>query len=170
VETLVIVANILFALAVVGLVLIQHGKGADAGAAFGSGASATVFGAQGASNFLSRTTAILAAGWFATTIVLAGFAINSSNQDESIMSNEVAPVTIEPTMVPEVPEMLSDVPVVPIDGDIPVVPVQDMDDMKVELESVPEMSSDISKALPDGNEVPVPDTVEASSDTPQIPE
>lgn len=60
-ETVVIVVHLLVALAVVGLVLVQQGKGADAGASFGSGASATVFGSQGSATFLSRVTAILAA-------------------------------------------------------------------------------------------------------------
>ena len=58
---------------VIGLVLIQHGKGADAGAAFGSGASGTVFGSRGSANFLSRTTAWLAAVFFALSLVLAYF-------------------------------------------------------------------------------------------------
>ncbi|OOY41582.1 preprotein translocase subunit SecG, partial [Solemya velum gill symbiont] len=58
-ESILIVVFLFVSLGVVGLVLIQHGKGADMGAAFGSGASATVFGSQGSANFLSRATAIL---------------------------------------------------------------------------------------------------------------
>ena len=68
-QTALIVFHLLLAIGIIGLVLIQHGKGADAGAAFGSGASATVFGARGSSNFLSRTTGFLAALFFATSIV-----------------------------------------------------------------------------------------------------
>jgi preprotein translocase subunit SecG len=73
-ETVVIVVHLLMALAVIGLVLIQQGKGADAGASFGSGASATVFGSQGSATFLSRFTGILAAVFFITSLGLAYFA------------------------------------------------------------------------------------------------
>ena len=71
--TFLIVVYVLVSAALIGLVLIQHGKGADAGAAFGSGASGTVFGARGSANFLSRTTAWLAAVFFALSLVLAYF-------------------------------------------------------------------------------------------------
>ncbi|PVY75945.1 protein translocase subunit secG [Tamilnaduibacter salinus] len=73
-ETLVVVAHVLIAVALVALVLIQQGKGADAGAAFGGGASQTVFGSQGSGNFLSRATAFLAAVFFVTSFTLAVFA------------------------------------------------------------------------------------------------
>ncbi|MFK4026041.1 preprotein translocase subunit SecG [Stutzerimonas balearica] len=73
-QTVVIVVHLLVALGVVVLVLLQHGKGADAGASFGSGASATVFGSQGSTTFLSRFTAILAAVFFVTSLGLAFFA------------------------------------------------------------------------------------------------
>ncbi|MEO4046168.1 preprotein translocase subunit SecG [Pseudomonas sp. CAU 1711] len=73
-ETVVVVVHLLVALGVVGFVLIQQGKGADAGASFGAGASATVFGSQGSATFLSRTTAILAAVFFITSLGLAYFA------------------------------------------------------------------------------------------------
>ncbi|KNH10364.1 Preprotein translocase subunit SecG [Candidatus Burkholderia brachyanthoides] len=69
-KTLIIVVQLLSALGVIGLVLLQHGKGADMGAAFGSGASGSLFGATGSANFLSRTTAILAAVFFVTTLAL----------------------------------------------------------------------------------------------------
>ncbi|TWI50858.1 preprotein translocase subunit SecG [Pseudomonas duriflava] len=74
VETLVVVVHLLVALGLVVLVLLQQGKGADAGASFGSGASGTVFGSQGSATFLSRFTAILAAVFFATSVGLAYFA------------------------------------------------------------------------------------------------
>jgi len=67
----IIVIHVLLGLGVIGLVLIQQGKGADAGAAFGTGTSGSVFGAQGAASFLSRTTAILAALFFTTSLALA---------------------------------------------------------------------------------------------------
>lgn len=69
-KTLIIVVQLLSALGIIGLVLLQHGKGADMGAAFGSGASGSLFGATGSANFLSRTTAVLAAVFFVTTLAL----------------------------------------------------------------------------------------------------
>src|SRR6266481_3029931 len=69
--TLILVVDVIVALCIIGLVLLQHGKGADVGAAFGSGASGSLFGASGSANFLSRTTAILAVVFFVTTFVLA---------------------------------------------------------------------------------------------------
>jgi preprotein translocase subunit SecG len=69
--TLILVVDVIVALCIIGLVLLQHGKGADVGAAFGSGASGSLFGASGSANFLSRTTAVLAAVFFLTTFVLA---------------------------------------------------------------------------------------------------
>ena len=78
-ETVVIVVHLLGALGIVGFVLIQQGKGADAGASFGAGASATVFGSQGSATFLSRATAILAAIFFITSLGLAFFAKQKSD-------------------------------------------------------------------------------------------
>jgi preprotein translocase subunit SecG len=68
---LLIVAHVLVALAIIGLVLLQHGKGADMGSGFGGGASGSLFGATGSANFLSRTTAILAAIFFLLSLALA---------------------------------------------------------------------------------------------------
>lgn len=70
---LLLAAQILSALAMVGLILVQHGKGADMGAAFGSGSSGSLFGASGSANFLSRSTAALATVFFACTLALAYF-------------------------------------------------------------------------------------------------
>jgi len=70
VETILFVVQVLVAIALCGLILLQHGKGADMGAAFGSGSSGSLFGAAGSANFLSRTTAILAAVFFATSLGL----------------------------------------------------------------------------------------------------
>lgn len=73
-ETLVVVVHVVIAVALVGLILIQQGKGADAGAAFGGGASQTVFGSQGSGSFLTRVTSILALVFFVTSFSLAIFA------------------------------------------------------------------------------------------------
>jgi preprotein translocase subunit SecG len=71
--TLVLAVQILAALGMIGLILVQHGKGADMGAAFGSGGSGSLFGASGSANFLSRTTAVLAGVFFVCTLALAYF-------------------------------------------------------------------------------------------------
>ncbi|MEW6648455.1 MAG: preprotein translocase subunit SecG [Pseudomonadota bacterium] len=77
-QTLIVIVHVLAALGVIGLVLLQQGKGADAGAAFGSGASATVFGARGSGSFLTRSTAILATVFFLTSLSLAYFSGRSA--------------------------------------------------------------------------------------------
>lgn len=71
IQSMALVAHVLICAAIIGLVLLQRGKGADAGAAFGAGASGTVFGARGSSNFLSRTTAVLATAFFLSSLGLA---------------------------------------------------------------------------------------------------
>ena len=118
-QTILVVFHLLLSLALVGLVLMQHGKGADAGAAFGSGASATVFGSQGSANFLSRSTAILAAAFFATSLALAYFSMQTGEQPglmDSEMAGEVAPSAVEQ----QVPEMPAPAPVP--ENDLPAVP------------------------------------------------
>ena len=87
--------QILSALTMVGLILIQHGKGADMGAAFGSGSSGSLFGASGSANFLSRSTAVLAATFFACTLALAYFGNAQPVSTGSVLENSavVAPPT-----------------------------------------------------------------------------
>ncbi len=95
---IVIVIHILLGIGVVGLVLMQQGKGADAGAAFGSGASGSVFGAQGSASFLSRSTAIFASLFFTTSLVLAVMSGYHAKKTDIIMD---APVVKEqPSDVP----------------------------------------------------------------------
>ena len=87
--SLLLTIHILVALAIIGLVLMQHGKGADMGAAFGSGASGSLFGATGSANFLSRTTGILAAVFFATSLSLAYVASHKPKTTGSVMQETV---------------------------------------------------------------------------------
>lgn len=87
--SIVLTVHILVALAIIGLVLMQHGKGADMGAAFGSGASGSLFGATGSANFLSRTTGVLAAVFFATSLTLAYVASNQPKTTGSVMQEAV---------------------------------------------------------------------------------
>lgn len=75
-HTFVLVIHIILAVLMIGLILVQHGKGADAGASFGGGGAATVFGASGSGNFMTRLTAILTALFFVTSLTLAVFAKN----------------------------------------------------------------------------------------------
>jgi preprotein translocase subunit SecG len=82
--TLIIVVQVLSALTIIGLVLLQHGKGADMGAAFGSGASGSLFGATGSSNFLSKSTGVAAAIFFGATLALA-FLGNRPASDSGVM-------------------------------------------------------------------------------------
>ena len=116
-ETILLAFHVLISLGLVGLVLIQHGKGADAGAAFGSGASCTVFGARGAASFMTRLTAGLATLFFINSLVLAYLA-GQATPDNSLMDRatpaveESAPANDLPA---DVPRVESDVPVVPND-------------------------------------------------------
>jgi preprotein translocase subunit SecG len=94
VETILFVLQIVVAIALCGLILLQHGKGADMGAAFGSGSSGSLFGAAGSANFLSRTTAILAAVFFLTSLGLTY--LGTTHARSGIMQQGVmqdAPVT-----------------------------------------------------------------------------
>ncbi len=77
-ETVVWIVHLLVSATLVGLVLLQHGKGADMGAAFGSGASGSLFGASGSANFLSRATAVAATFFFLTSLALTYFSLNRS--------------------------------------------------------------------------------------------
>ncbi|MFZ1901479.1 MAG: preprotein translocase subunit SecG [Azonexus sp.] len=87
--SLLLTVHILVALGIIGLVLMQHGKGADMGAAFGSGASGSLFGATGSANFLSRTTGVLAAVFFATSLSLAYVASSKPKTTGSVMEETV---------------------------------------------------------------------------------
>lgn len=72
--TIILALHIIISIIMIGLILIQHGKGADAGASFGAGAAGTVFGASGSATFLTRATAVLAGLFFVTSLVLASYA------------------------------------------------------------------------------------------------
>ncbi|RJF98817.1 preprotein translocase subunit SecG [Noviherbaspirillum saxi] len=86
-STVVVVVQVISALAIIGLVLLQHGKGADMGAAFGSGASGSLFGATGSSNFLSKSTGIAAAIFFGATLALAFVGNKRAPVDGGIMDS-----------------------------------------------------------------------------------
>jgi preprotein translocase subunit SecG len=93
--SLVLSVHVIVGLSVIGLVLVQHGKGADMGAAFGSGSSGSLFGASGSANFLSRTTAVLATVFFITSLSLSYLASQGNQGPKSVMEGAAptAPVT-----------------------------------------------------------------------------
>ena len=107
---LVLTLHLIVAAVVIGLVLIQHGKGADMGAAFGSGASGSLFGASGSANFMSRTTAWFAAVFFATSLGLSYMASNRPKAATSVMD------TVKTQSVP-VPAQVETPPAVPAPAD-----------------------------------------------------
>ncbi|GAB6039554.1 preprotein translocase subunit SecG [Endothiovibrio diazotrophicus] len=156
--TILLVIQVFVALGLIGFILIQHGKGADMGAAFGAGASATVFGAQGSGSFLTRTTAILAAIFFVNSLVLSLPAVHGRDeQKQSIMDR----VKAAQPAVPAIPEdampvddvpgaKVSDVPAAPAAGaeDVPTVPADD---------AAPAAEADVPAvpAAPEKKDVPV---------------
>lgn len=109
-QLILTVLHLLLALGLIALVLLQHGKGADAGAAFGSGASATVFGAQGSGSFLSRSTAILATLFFLTSMALAYFAAQVG-EPGGLMDDVEVPAPVAPASLPvQAPSAADDLP------------------------------------------------------------
>src|SRR6478672_5492989 len=95
VVTIILTVQMLSALGMIGLILVQHGKGADMGAAFGSGGSGSLFGASGSANFLSRTTAVLATVFFVCTLALAyfGTAARPAAESGSVLERAAAPAS-----------------------------------------------------------------------------
>ena len=122
-QTLIIIIHVIAAISIVGLVLLQQGKGADAGASFGAGASQTVFGSSGSGNFLVRATTISAVIFFVTSLTLAIFAKNQAGRGSStglpIVNQEILEETTAaqadiPTLLEEEPTASqSDLPTLP---------------------------------------------------------
>ena len=124
-QTTVLIVHTLIALAIIILVLVQRGKGAEAGAAFGAGASGTVFGSRGSTSFFSRPTAILATAFFATSLALAWISSQTAGSPDSLMEGLVNEESVEtpqalpaPDRVPVLPEALEISPE-PIDASVP---------------------------------------------------
>jgi preprotein translocase subunit SecG len=109
-QNLVVIVQVLSALAIIGLVLLQHGKGADMGAAFGSGASGSLFGATGSSNFMSKSTGVAAAIFFASTLVLANFATNRTATTSGGIMEGAAGKVVAPAPAPVVPQRVPAAP------------------------------------------------------------
>ena len=124
-ETVIVVLHLLGAIGVVALVLLQQGKGADAGASFGSGASGTVFGSQGSSTFLSRVTAILATAFFMTSLGLAFFAKDKADAMAQVGLPDPAVLEVQQAApaVEDVPVLDATKPA-PAAADVPQAPEQ----------------------------------------------
>ncbi|MCK5091966.1 MAG: preprotein translocase subunit SecG [Gammaproteobacteria bacterium] len=112
-QTILLTFHVLVAIALIALILLQQGKGADAGAAFGSGASGSVFGAKGSSSFLSRTTAILATLFFVLSLAMAILSSEQTEQQsltQQFEESQVVTPAVESTDIPA-------------SGDVPAVPM-----------------------------------------------
>ncbi len=102
--TIILAVQMISAVAMVGLILVQHGKGADMGAAFGSGGSGSLFGASGSANFLSRTTAVLATIFFVSTLSLAYFGVAKPNVSSgSVLEGAAGNIPAMPAITPALP-------------------------------------------------------------------
>ena len=111
-----LVFQVVVAVSLIGFILLQHGKGADAGAAFGSGASSTVFGSQGSGNFLTKTTAVLAFLFLSNSLALGYMATQRVEEPISLMETE--PVIFEEVMETDVPALNT------TESDIPSIPAE----------------------------------------------
>jgi preprotein translocase subunit SecG len=138
IQKVALITHTLIALGIIALVLLQRGKGADAGAAFGAGASGTVFGARGSGSFFSRATAVLATAFFASSLTLAYLSSQRSaapdsllegapiivedESDEAPVPNEEMPITDMPSLEPvddSAPEVLPDSGMPMLEDEVP---------------------------------------------------
>ncbi|WP_051786330.1 preprotein translocase subunit SecG [Endozoicomonas numazuensis] len=132
-ETIILIVHVLASAAVIGLILLQQGKGAETGASFGTGASQTVFGSQGTGSFMSRTTAILAAVFFVTSFALAMVARQKA---DSVGDAGVPAIVVEESVpagdAPIAPETASEKSV---ESDAPVIESQPVESDEQNKES-----------------------------------
>ena len=112
-QTIVLSAHVFVALAIIGLVLLQRGKGADAGTGFGAGASGTVFGARGSASFLSRATALLATLFFVTSLALAYLATQRTAPDSLLDAPAVEQSSPDVQPPPAAPKDADELPPLP---------------------------------------------------------
>ena len=135
IQKIALITHTLIALSIIALVLLQRGKGADAGAAFGAGASGTVFGARGSGSFFSRATAVLATAFFASSLTLAYLSSQRSSGPESLL--EDAPVVETPA--DSVPVVNEETPIV----DMPSLePADDTDQISAPEGNLPVLEED----------------------------
>ena len=137
-QAFLLVIEVLLSISLIALILIQHGKGADAGAAFGSGASSTVFGARGSASFLSRATAILATLFFAVSLALAILA-HREHEQKSLLEKYADQPAVVTEAKPAVPD--TDVPKAPAQSDVPAVTLPKAADKTTEVKKPLETAS-----------------------------
>jgi len=114
--TVIITAHVLVALAIIGLVLLQHGKGADMGSGFGGGSSGSLFGATGSANFLSRATAVLATIFFLTSLGLAYLATNKPRTGGGVLDAVKSQPAEKPAATPAPEKPAAEFPKAPAQG------------------------------------------------------
>jgi preprotein translocase subunit SecG len=135
IQKIALTTHTVIALGIIALVLLQRGKGADAGAAFGAGASGTVFGARGSGSFFSRATAVLATAFFASSLTLAYLSSQRSVGPDSLL--EDAPVVETPAE--EIPVVNDEMPIM----DMPSLePADDSDELPAPEVELPELDED----------------------------
>ena len=122
-QTLLFVLQVLVAVALIGLILIQHGKGADAGAAFGSGSSSTVFGSSGSASFLTKFTAGLAFVFLANSLLLAYLATQNIQQAPTSLLDQAGVVMEQQAVEQDIPAVIEEQGDV-LDSDLPSLPAQ----------------------------------------------
>jgi preprotein translocase subunit SecG len=122
-EQIILIAHLLIALAIIGLIMLQQGKGAEMGASFGAGASQTLFGADGGGNVLTKSTAVLAIAFFATSFGLAFLAKNNAKPVDEL---DLLVPSIERSLEQELPIIEEDIPagISAEESDIPDLPVE----------------------------------------------
>jgi preprotein translocase subunit SecG len=136
IQKIVLIVHTLIALGIIALVLLQRGKGADAGAAFGAGASGTVFGARGSGSFFSRATAILATAFFATSLTLAYLSSQRSGEPTSVLEGaEVVEEAVEEAPAEELLVPDADMPALDPSDDVELAPETDADMPALEEEA-----------------------------------
>lgn len=133
IQTLLLVLQVIVSISLIGFILIQHGKGADAGAAFGSGASSTVFGSRGSGNFMTRVTTILAIVFLANSLLLGYLSTQAVTAPTSLLEDEPAFV------LPQLDEEpATDVPVDDDTSDVPVdMPQNIQEEVPADTSSAP---------------------------------
>ena len=124
VHTLLFVLQVLVAVALIGFILIQHGKGADAGAAFGSGSSSTVFGSQGSSGFLTKVTTVLAIIFLSNSLFLAYLATQSLQEAPTSLLDQPGVVVEQEIMEQDIPAAVIEEQTETQDSDLPQLPTE----------------------------------------------
>ena len=163
-----LVVQILVSISIISLVMLQQGKGADMGAAFGSGASSTVFGARGSASFLSRTTAALATLFFITSLALAYFASQATEVPGLMDVAAPAPAAVaEPEVEVPIPMPMDSAPSGPVESELPSIGEPAGASPEVEVPMQPEVEGKSAMSAPEETSVPAVEAPAAAEEPPQ---